>query len=69
MKKEFNNVELVGWILFSIVILSFLLLLGVEPTFDDKPKPKSHDIIALIWFGTLIFSILLMTFGKRLNNK
>ena len=69
MEKEFNNIELVGWTLFSIVILSFLLILGAEPTFDDEPKPKSHDIIALAWFGTLVFSVLLITFGKRLNNK
>tara|TARA_R110000868_G_scaffold17323_1_gene76227 strand:- start:606 stop:815 length:210 start_codon:yes stop_codon:yes gene_type:complete len=69
MKKEFNIIESIGWILFSIVILSFLLILGAEPTFDDEPKPKHSDIIALVWFGTLVFSILLMTFGKRLNNK
>jgi hypothetical protein len=67
MEKEFNNVELVGWILFSIVILSFLLVLGAEPRFDDEPTPKSHDIIALTWLGSLVFSVLLITLGKRIK--
>ena len=67
MKKEFNNVELVGWILFYTSIVIFLLLLMAEPTFDDKPTPKSYDIIALVWFGSLISSVLLIIIGNKLN--
>jgi hypothetical protein len=58
MKKVFNTIELTGWCLFSLLITSFLLILGAEPTFNDEPTIKHSDIIALVWVGLLFFSVL-----------
>jgi len=67
MKRELNNAESIGWILFSIVMMSFLLLLGAEPTADNDVHTKMRDYIALGWLASLVVSILLMTLGKYIK--
>ena len=70
MKKEeeFNKIESIGWLLFIILMIPFMLLLMAEPLMaDDEPQFTLDKILVFGWLGLLSFSALLIVIGKYIK--
>ena len=65
MKKEFKKFEWIGWVLFILLIIPFMLTLMAEPSFrDDEPQWSWGKEIIFGWLGLLAFSVLLIIVGN-----
>ena len=70
MKKEeeFNKIESIGWLLFIILMIPFMLLLMAEPSFDNDCHPYVWEkALVFGWLGLLSFSALLIVIGKYIK--
>lgn len=68
MKKEFTNVEAIGWILFILLMIPLLLLFMSEPSMaNDEPQMHLPSWIAWSWLITTLFSVLLIVIGKYIK--
>jgi len=65
MNKKFVKIEWLGWILFILLMIPFILVLIAEPSFDNDCHPYvwSKELV-YTWLGSLSFSILLIVIGK-----
>ena len=70
MKKEFKKFEWIGWVLFTILMIPFMLLLMAEPLqYGDEPQMTwTMGFIVYTWLGSLSFSVLLIVIGKYNKN-
>jgi hypothetical protein len=67
-EKEFNKIESIGWLLFIILMIPFVLLLMAEPSMvDDEPQFTLDKILIFGWLGLLSFSALLIVIGKYIK--
>ena len=65
MKKKFKKFEWIGWVLFILLIIPFMLTLMAEPSFrDDEPQWSWGKEIIFGWLGLLAFSVLLIIVGN-----
>ena len=66
MKKEFKKFEWIGWVLFTILMIPFMLLLMAEPLqYGDEPQMTwTMGWIVCSWLGSLVFSVLLIIVGN-----
>ena len=65
MNKKFKKIEWLGWILFILLMIPFILVLIAEPSFDNDCHPYvwSKELV-YTWLGSLSFSALLIVIGK-----
>ena len=65
MNKKFKKIEWLGWILFILLMIPFILVLIAEPSFDNDCHPYvwSKELV-YTWLGSLSFSVLLIVRGK-----
>ena len=68
-EEEFNKIELTGWVLFTILMIPFVLLLMAEPLqYGDEPQMTwTMGFIVYTWLGSLVFSVLLIVIGKYIK--
>ena len=67
-EKEFNKIESIGWLLFIILMIPFVLLLMAEPSMvDDEPQFTLDKILIFGWLGLLSFSALLIVIGQYIK--
>ena len=66
MKKYIiNKIEWIGWVLFILLMIPFILVLIAEPSFDNDCHPYVWEKgLVYTWLGSLSFSILLIVIGK-----
>ena len=69
MNKKFKKIEWLGWILFILLMIPFILVLIAEPSFDNDCHPYvlSKELV-YTWLGSLSFSALLIVIGKYNKN-
>jgi len=70
MNKKFVKIEWLGWILFILLMIPFILVLIAEPSFDNDCHPYvwSKELV-YTWLGSLSFSALLIVIGKYNKKK
>jgi hypothetical protein len=70
MNKIFKKIEWLGWILFILLMIPFVLLLMAEPLqYGDEPQMTwTMGWIVYSWLGSLVFSVLLIVIGKYIKN-
>ena len=65
MNKKFKKLEWIGWVLFILLMIPFVLLLMVEPASDNDCHPYVWGkALVYTWLGSLFFSVLLIVIGK-----
>ena len=70
MNKKFKKIEWLGWTLFILLMIPFILVLIAEPSFDNDCHPSVWEKgLVYTWLGSLSFSILLIVIGKYNKKK
>ena len=71
MNKKFKKIEWLGWILFILLMIPFVLLLMAEPSFENNNCHPSiwEKALVFTWLGSLSFSVLLIVIGKYNKKK
>ena len=71
MNKKFKQIEWLGWILFILLMIPFVLLLMAEPSFENNNCHPSiwEKALVFTWLGSLLFSALLIVIGKYNKKK
>ena len=69
MNKKFKKLEWIGWVLFILLMIPFILVLIAEPSFDNDCHPYVWEKgLVYTWLGSLFFSVLLIVIGKYNKN-
>jgi len=70
MNKKFKKIEWLGWTLFILLMIPFMLVLMAEPSFDNDCHPYVWSkALVYTWLGSLSFSALLIVIGKYNKKK
>ena len=68
MNKKFKKLEWIGWVLFILLMIPFMLLLIAKPSFDNDCHPYVWEKgLVYTWLGSLFFSVLLIVIGKYIK--